>query len=61
MVYEVITIIYISFIAKDIKMQYFRFITQENLLRYFPLEIPNRCVIIYMSYSYNCKFLSEIW
>ena len=35
-------------------------IIQEDLLRCFPFEMPNRCVIIYMSYSCNCKLLPGI-
>jgi len=52
---------HIGFIAKDIEVQYFGFITQENHLRCSLLETSNRYTIIYMSCNCYCKFLLEIW
>ena len=58
--YEDNSYYFIYFIAKDIKVQYFGFITQD-FLRYFLFEISNKCTIIYMSCSYNSKLPLEIW
>jgi len=52
---------YIGSMAKDTEVQCFGFITQEDLLRYFLFEMLNKCVIVYISYSYNYKFLPGIW
>jgi len=47
---------YISSTTKDMEVKCFGFVTQENLLRCSLLETFNRCVIVYMSYSFHCKF-----
>jgi len=47
--------------AKDIEVQYFGLIIQEDLLRCFSFETSNRCVIVYMSCSCKYKLLPEIW
>ena len=47
---------HIGFTAKDIEVQCFGFVPQEDFLKFSPLETSNRCVIIYMHYSYNCEF-----
>jgi len=51
---------HISSIAKDMEVQYFGFVLQEDLLRCSPLEIFNRHVIVYISYSCYCKLPLEI-
>ena len=51
---------YIGFTAKNMKVRCFEFITQKDLLRYFPFKMPNRCVIVYMSCSYHWKLLLGI-
>ena len=52
---------YIGFTAKDTKVQCFGFVLQENCLRCSPLEISNRYVIVYISYSYYYEFPQGIW
>jgi len=42
---------YIGSTAKDTEVQYFGFISQEGLLKYSPLEMSNRHMIVYMSCS----------
>ena len=51
----------IGLIAKDIEVQCFGLIIQENFLRYFLFETSNRYVIIYISCSCNSKLLPGIW
>ena len=51
---------YIGSTAKDIEVQYFGFVSQEDLLRYSLLETSDRCVILYMSCSCYCKLPPEI-
>ena len=51
---------HISSIAKDMEVQCFGFVLQEDLLRCSLLEIFNRHVIVYISYSCYCKLPLEI-
>ena len=47
--------------AKDIEVQCFGFVPQEDLLRCSLLETSDKCVIVYISYSCYCKLPLEIW
>jgi len=46
---------------KDMEVQCFGFVSQENLLRCSSLETSNRCTIVYISCSYYCKLSPGIW
>ena len=52
--------VHICSITKDTKVQYFRFFTCEDLLRYFPFEIFNGSIVIDMGSSCKSKLLPEI-
>jgi len=51
---------YISSTTKDMEVQCFGFVLQEDLLRCSPLKMFDKYVIVYMSCSCYCKFLLEI-
>ena len=46
--------------AKDMEVQCFGFVLQENLLRCSLLEISDKCVIVYVSCSYYYELLLGI-
>ena len=52
---------HVGFTAKDIEVQCFGFISQEDLLKYSSLKISNRYAIVYMSYSCYYEFSPGIW